>query len=101
MTNYFPGKAIIRVTVNGCGIPLEGAKIKIGAKTYTIKINSAGFSEPITVFASNEKGEKRKISVTASAEGFCSLHNDVPVTSGYLTIWNMPLKAKVKEGQKS
>ena len=101
MNSKYTGRIMIRVTVNGCGLPLDGARIYINEKEYSIPWDKDGFSDIISLFSSSEKGTVKKYTLKAEYEGFATLVcTDVPVTSGYLTVWNMPLFAKVKESQK-
>lgn len=101
MKNDKIGRIIIRVTVNGCGLPLDGAVIHIDGNTYKIPKDCDGFSYPIPLFEAAEKGITRRFNVRAEHEGFNDLICErVPVTSGYLTVWNMPLSPKSKKVKK-
>lgn len=100
MKNVYDGSVIIRVTANGCGLPLYGAKLYIDGKVFTIPSESHGFSERIKIFQSDRKGISCFISARAECNGFESLTcNKIPVTSGYITLWNMPLEPKVRQSQ--
>ncbi|MBQ8208881.1 MAG: hypothetical protein IJZ89_09145 [Clostridia bacterium] len=94
---YF-GRLMVRVTVNGCGLPLEGARIYIDDETFTVPNGTDGFSQIISLFESDKKGIGRKYDLRAEFEGFEPLIcENIPVTSGYLTVWNMPLSSKSKK----
>lgn len=97
--NYY-GKLKVKVTANGCGIPLSGACIYINGKRFVVPQDNNGFSDVITLFEAKEKGIKRTFTVKAECDGFDSMIcRKVPVRSGYLTFYNIPL-SKVKESQK-
>ncbi|MBR6603247.1 MAG: hypothetical protein IKK94_04450 [Clostridia bacterium] len=101
MKGYFTGKLMVRVTLNGCGLPLDDASVCIkGNKTpfYTLE---NGFTEEINIFSASEKGIRHNVDILAECDGFVSLHcKNVPIRSGYLTVWNMPL-TKVKKFEKT
>ncbi|MBE6538945.1 MAG: hypothetical protein E7671_05735 [Ruminococcaceae bacterium] len=88
------GRLMVRVTLSGCGLPLDGAKIYINNAGYiTVPDDNGGFSNVITLFEADKKGVKNLFDLRAehgNAEALVC--NRVPVTSGYLTIWNMPLE---------
>lgn len=88
------GRLMIRVTLSGCGLPLDGAKIYINdSYPITIPTDNNGFSNIITLFEADTKGIKHLFSIKAEHEQTKTLVcNNIPVTSGYLTIWNMPLE---------
>lgn len=101
MKEYFLGKLSVRVTLNGCGLPLDDAKIYINDKMSPVFPKEDGFTEEIIVFSSAEKGIKHSVDIRAECNGFLSLHcENVPVRSGYLTVWNMPL-TKAEKNQKT
>ena len=47
--NYY-GKLKVKVTANGCGIPLSGACIYINGKRFVVPQDNNGFSDVITLF---------------------------------------------------
>ncbi len=97
----YPAKIMIRVTANGCGLPLTGATLLVDGCPYEIPESNNGFSQIISVFSSNEKGVSKYCTAEARCEGFNSLIcSDIPLTSGYLTIWNMPLERKSNKVKK-
>lgn len=101
MSDKYAGKLMVRVTVSGCGIPIDGANIYIDNKKYKIGHGCDGFSEIIPLTENCNKGICEMFSLKAEAEGFQPLVcHDVPITSGYLTIWNMPLSPKSSKVKK-
>ncbi len=100
MNEHFIGKLMVRVTLNGCGLPLDDARVYINNQNSPFLTSQNGFTEQINVFSSSEKGIKYNVDVRAECDGFVSLHcKNVPITSGYLTVWNMPL-TKIKNSKK-
>ena len=98
MEKNYIGRLMVRVTVNGCGMPLYGAKINVDGKNHIIPLDRDGFSEIIEIFTFEEKGCKRYCTVKAEYEGFAPVVCDnIPVNSGYLTVWNIPL-SPIKAG---
>ncbi len=101
MKEHFSGKLTVRVTLNGCGLPLDDARIYINDKATPISPKKDGFTDVITVFISSKKGARHNVDIRAECEGFISLLcKNVPIRSGYLTVWNMPL-TKVKNNEKT
>ncbi len=101
MKNNQIGRLIVRVTVNGCGLPLDGAEIFVNGNSYIVPKDCDGFSNPISLFEADEKGISQLFTVKVKYEGFEDLTCDnIPVTSGYLTVWNMPLEPKSKKVKK-
>ncbi len=96
MNEHFSGRLMVRVTLNGCGLPLDDARVYINDNTTPILPQKDGFTEEITVFISSEKGIKHTVDIRAECDGFIPLLcKNIPVRSGYLTVWNMPLR-KIK-----
>ncbi len=95
----FTGKLSVRVTANGCGLALPDALLFINGSEYNI--NKNGFSDIIPLFTSASKGNRRHIDIICKCNGFeCLLSKNIPITSGYITFWNMPMTPIVKESQK-
>ena len=55
MKNKKIGRLIVRVTVNGCGLPLDGAEIFVNGNRYIVPNDCDGFSMPISLFEADEK----------------------------------------------
>ena len=92
MKKNYIGRLMVRVTVNGCGIPLWGARISVDGENYIIPKDRDGFSDIIELFSSAEKGYQRSFTIKAEYDGFSTMIcENVPVNSGYLTVWNIPL----------
>lgn len=101
MKDYYFGKLTVRVTLNGCGLPLDDARIYINNKATPVLLKKDGFTEEITVFVSSKKGVKHTVDIRAECDGYISLVcRNVPIRSGYITFWNMPL-TKVKNNEKT
>ena len=92
MKEHFSGRLSVRVTLNGCGIPLDDARVYINNRSTPIIPQKDGFTEEINFFTSSKKGVRQDVDIRAECDGFESLLcKNVPIRSGYLTVWNMPL----------
>ncbi len=97
MNNDKIGRLILRATINGCGIPLDNVKIEIGDNRFITPQNNDGFSLPISLFISDKKGVCKSFTVKASKKGFeNTILKNLPVTSGYTSIWSIPMSPKSK-----
>ncbi len=101
MNKFFSGRLMVRVTLNGCGLPLDESRVYINGEITPILPQKNGFTEEIKIFTSSEKGCKHTVDIRAECDGYIPLLcKNVPIRSGYLTVWNMPL-IKVKNLEKN
>ena len=101
LKEYFSGRLTVRVTLNGCGLPLDDARIYINDSPEELHPKKDGFTEEVPIFTSSEKGVRHNVDIRAECDGFITLLcKNVPIRSGYLTVWNMPL-LKVKNNEKT
>lgn len=102
----YVGKAVIKVSANGCGIGLADALITIkdissggSVSAYT---ENDGFTPVMEVFSSEKRGDRRFFSIEASLDGFTSLTIPFfPIRSGYTFFLSMPLERKSEKEQEN
>lgn len=96
------GRLIIKVTVSGCGIGLEGVTVRIfdreGIQIKQSRTQDNGCTSIINFQRGDAKEYRSFFDVEAECVGYDTLVcRNVPVTYGYLSIWNMPLEKRKNE----